>query len=168
MNKTLLILDDDLHLCNALASEFTDRGYEVYTARKVAEIPYHPFEFAIIDLRLVGHLGLDGITVLKEQSPDCKMVVLSGYGSITTAVEAIKRGAIDYLRKPTGVDEIELALLGLRNAAPTDVLNTPSLSEVESEYIDHVLTRNAGNISKTAKELGLHRQSLQRKLKKYS
>jgi two-component system response regulator RegA len=92
---------------------------------------------------------------------------LSGYGSITTAVEAVKRGATDYLTKPASFELIEAALMGRRTKAGED-LKTPSLSEIEHEYIDFLLTKNQGNITKTAKELGLHRQSLQRKLKKYT
>ncbi len=168
MSKFLVILDDDAKLSLALSREFTDRGYSVICAEKIIDIPPQHFDFALLDLRLVGDFGLNAIDTIKEKSPDCKIVVLSGYGSVTTAVEAMKKGAIDYLRKPTSVDEIEAAFKGKRNLSNSEILVTPSLSEIEHDYIDHVLTQNSGNITKTAKQLGLHRQSLQRKLKKYS
>jgi two-component system response regulator RegA len=136
-------------------------------ASKLAEIVPSNLDYAILDLRLSGEFGLDAITIIKKKSPDCRIVILSGYGSITTAVEAVKRGAIDYLTKPASFELIESALLGTRKNVSED-LKTPSLSEVEHEYIDFLLTKNRGNITKTAKDLGLHRQSLQRKLKKYT
>jgi two-component system response regulator RegA len=167
MDKRLLILDDDQKLAKALAIEFKDRNFEPTLASRISEIPNIVFQYAIIDLRLVGDFGLNAIEKIKQQSPQCKIVIVTGYGSVSTAVQAMKLGATDYLRKPCSVDEIESALLEKRNLTRENI-NIPSLSEIEHDYIDHVLTRNSGNISKTAKDLGLHRQSLQRKLKKYS
>jgi len=167
MKKSLLILEDDLRLARSLSREFEDHGYEVSIAESIRAIPNQGFAYAVVDLRLGGEFGLDAIEKIKHHSPACRIVVLSGYGSITTAVEAVKRGAIDYITKPAGFDLIEAALLGKRTKPEPD-FKAPSLSQMEHEYIDFILTKNQGNISKAAKSLGLHRQSLQRKLKKYT
>lgn len=169
MTKHILILEDDAHLSLSLKRDFADHDYTVSLASKLSEVPTGTtFTHAVVDIRLAaGDFGLDAIEQLKKHSPEIKIVILSGYGSITTAVEAVKRGAIDYLTKPASYTEIENALNGKR-IAPDSEFKRRSLSEVEHEYIDFVLTKNEGNISKTAKDLGLHRQSLQRKLKKYT
>ena len=167
MRKSVLILEDDIGLAKSLGREFDDHGYKTTLADKIAAIGNRVFDFAVIDLRLCGEFGLDAIAVIKQKSPDCRIVILSGYGSINTAVEAVKRGAVDYLTKPASFALIEKALRGER-VQPEPEFKAPSLSQVEHEYIDFLLTKNEGNISKTAKDLGLHRQSLQRKLKKYT
>lgn len=166
-SKTLLILEDDQRLARSIAREFEDHGYLVTLAASIREIPERDFAFALVDLRLGGEFGLDAIGRIKGFAPDCRTVVLSGYGSITTAVEALKRGAVDYLTKPAAFAQLEAALRGTRTS-PTGEFRSPSLSQVEHDYIDFVLVKNEGNISKTARALGLHRQSLQRKLKKYT
>tara|TARA_B110001454_G_C12723218_1_gene435883 strand:- start:1137 stop:1646 length:510 start_codon:yes stop_codon:yes gene_type:complete len=169
MKKHTLILEDDVRLARGLQRDFEDHDYHVTIANRIADIPNDQnFTHAVIDLRLSGgDFGLDVIAELKNQNSEIRIVVLSGYGSITTAVEAVKRGVVDYLTKPASFTEIELALNGKR-VKPEAEFKRRSLSEVEHEYIDFVLTKNEGNISKTAKDLGLHRQSLQRKLKKYT
>ncbi len=169
MKNRVLILEDDLRLAKSLSREFEDHDYEVEVAESISTIETKSsFNYAVIDLRLSGgEFGLNAIQLILESSPACRIVILSGYGSIATAVEAVKRGAVDYLTKPASFKDIEAALLGKRSA-PFPDFKTQSLSEVEHEHIDFVLTKNEGNISKTAKELGLHRQSLQRKLKKYT
>ncbi|MBX3040967.1 MAG: response regulator [Bdellovibrionaceae bacterium] len=167
MKKTVLILDDDESLAKSLASEFHDHGYEPTVVHSLKEIPALAFDCAVVDIRLRGEFGLDAIKMLKKNSESCQIVVLSGYGSIATAVEAVKLGAIDYLTKPVGFELIVAALEG-RLMKPEPDFKPQSLSQVEHEHIDFVLTKNQGNISKTAKDLGLHRQSLQRKLKKYT
>ena len=164
--KTVLILDDDQSLARSLACEFQDHGYEATVVHSIKEIPPKDFQFAVVDLRLNGEFGLEAIKVIKSRSKDCRIVVLTGYGSIATAVEAVKLGAIDYLTKPAGFELIRAALEG-RLKKPDPEFKPRSLSQVEHDYSDFVLTKNQGNISKTAKDLGLHRQSLQRKLKKY-
>ncbi len=166
MSKRVLILDDDVALAESLALEFKDHGYDPLIALSIKDIPLIKFSFAVIDLRLQGEYGLDAIKRIRGHSPDCKIVVLSGYGSIATAVAAVKMGAIDYLTKPVSFAVIEAALEG-RHKIPDPNFRPPSLSQVEHEHIEFVLAKNQGNISKTAKDLGLHRQSLQRKLKKY-
>lgn len=167
MKRSVLLLDDDEKLALALRREFEDNDYEAIVATSIGVIPSRVYDFAVVDMRLRGEFGFDAIDRIKEFSPECRIVVLTGYGSISTAVEAVKRGAIDYLTKPAGFQAIEAALLGQRTS-PEPEFKPPSLSQVEHDYIDFVLTKNEGNISKTAKDLGLHRQSLQRKLKKYT
>lgn len=169
MKQKVLILEDDERLAKSLKHDFEDHGYDAIWANRIADIPrLKNFIYAIVDLRLAaGDFGLDAVRVIKERSPDAKIIILSGYGSITTAVEAVKRGATDYLTKPVSFLEIERALKGER-VAPQSDFQRRSLSQIEHEYIDFILTKNEGNISRTAKDLGLHRQSLQRKLKKYT
>lgn len=169
MKKHILILEDDVRLARGLKQDFEEREYDVTVANRITDIPRNQiFSHAVIDIRLSsGDFGLDVIDGLKSKAPNIRLVVLSGYGSITTAVEAIKRGAVDYLTKPASFADIELALNG-RRVTPEADFKRRSLSEVEHEYIDFILTKNEGNISRTAKDLGLHRQSLQRKLKKYT
>lgn len=167
--KQLLLVEDDLRLRESLALEFRERGYLVTEAGSVAEVPAQAFDFAVVDMRLAGEFGLAAITRIREHAPACRIVVLTGYGSIANTVEAMKLGAVDYLRKPVSLERLEAALLGTPAGAPTAEapLRPLRLDEAEHEYIDFLLTENKGNISKTARELGLHRQSLQRKLKKY-
>ncbi len=110
--------------------------------------------------------GYQTYSNLSERSPSCRVVVLTGYGGINSAVEAIKRGAIDFIAKPASFKDIEQSLLG-KKYDPTVDFKPKSLAQVEGDHIDFVLNKNDGNITKAAKDLGLHRQSLQRKLKKY-
>lgn len=167
MKKRLLIVEDDQRLANSICREFEDQGYQATVANSIAEIPEQAFDFAIVDMRIGGEFGLDAIDTIRKTTPACRIIILSGYGSIANAVEAVKRGAIDYVTKPASFEQLEAALNGTRTREEKD-FKAPTLSEVEHEYIDFVLTKNDGNISKTAKDLGLHRQSLQRKLKKYT
>ena len=169
----LLILEDNERFAQALTEEFCDRSYEVVTARDLAELSEvcgDPIDFAIVDLRLRGDDGLDAIAIIKRNSPGAKVVVLTGYGSIATAVQATKRGADDYLTKPVDIDKIEHAF-GIGNDAEcgaTERDECSSLARHEREYIEYVLAECGGNISKAARRLGLHRQSLQRKLRKHT
>lgn len=169
MTNKILILDDDQRLVESLKKDFLEKKFEVICLDKISDITKdHKVQYAVVDLRLSqGQFGLDAISKIIEFNPDAKVIVLSGYGSITTAVEALKKGAIDYLTKPASFKQIWDALHGQKIQESTEIKRM-SLSEVEHEYIDFVLTKNNGNISKTAKDLGLHRQSLQRKLKKYT
>ena len=166
MGESLLLLEDDSNLRKSLAKDFTEKGYIVFEASEIKEVSGVICNYAVIDLRLGGEHGLRALEIIKSQNPSCKVVVLTGYGSIATAVEAVKLGAINYLTKPVSSEVLEKALKDeLKENA-----NLPEIAELskhEHEYIDFVMTINNGNISKTAKVLGLHRQSLQRKLKKY-
>lgn len=167
--NTVLLLEDDFNLASSLKREFEDHEFHVVLASRISEIPESAeLTHAVLDLRLSGgEFGLEAISKIKAKSPDAKIVVLSGYGSITTAVEAVKRGALDYLTKPASFADILSALEGRRVTEDANFTRR-SLSEIEHEYIEFLLTKNRGNISRTAKDLGIHRQSLQRKLKKYT
>lgn len=169
----LLLVDDDDPFRESMELEFSDRGYAVVGARNHREalqmaLAHRP-EFAVIDLRLGGERGLEVLKDLKDRLPGLRAVILTGYGSIATAVEAVKLGALHYLVKPVELDDVEAALhrapAGDVSVAPPE--QPPSLALHEREYIEHVLASTGGNISEAARRLGLHRQSLQRKLRKY-
>lgn len=168
--KRLLILEDDDMLREILRESFRERGYAVedYPGLK-AFTPAEDFAptHAIIDLKLQGESGLDALAFLKKQYPDCRMIILTGYGSIATAVQAMRLGAMNYICKPATLDEIELAFHE-PGAAALDHMERPRLHEHEREYIEKVLQDVAGNVSRAARVLGIHRQSLQRKLRKYT
>ena len=164
-NRSILIVEDDNRLRKSLALEFDERGYIVTEANSLESIPRQSFDYALVDMRLGATSGLKVIEYIKTFSNETRIVVLTGYGSIATAVEAIKLGAINYLTKPTDMEKIEKALLG-ESIEEKNNEQPITLSQQEHEYIEYMLAQNGGNITKTAKALGLHRQSLQRKLKK--
>ncbi len=170
--KKLLVVDDDDAFRESMELEFSDRGYQVLgapdhrTALGLAAV--HRPTYAVVDLRLEGERGLSVLKDLVERLPTIKAVVLTGYGSIATAVEAIKLGARHYLSKPVDPDAIEAAFDRERGDPSVMVPeHPPSLALHEREYIEYVLASTGGNISEAARRLGLHRQSLQRKLRKY-
>jgi len=171
--RSLLIVEDNDRFAETLASEFRDRGYSVARAHDIASLDaLNPIgvQYAVVDLRLGADSGLDAIQKILGHAPSARIVVLTGYGSIATAVKATKIGAIGYLMKPTDVDEVERALLD-DNEIDTEVpipTEFQSLYRHEREYIEFVLAECGGNISQAARRLGLHRQSLQRKLRKYT
>lgn len=171
--RSLLIVEDNDRFAETLASEFRDRGYAVQRAQdlsSIAAIPDLDVQFAVVDLRLGADSGLDAIQAILSRSPKAKIVVLTGYGSIATAVKATKLGAVGYLMKPADVDQVERAFNG--EELDDDEVPIPSefqsLYRHEREYIEFVLAECKGNISQAARRLGLHRQSLQRKLRKYT
>ncbi len=169
----LLVVEDDERFADTLATEFRDRGYDVSTvadARSLSHIDAPMFNYAVVDLRLRDTSGLDVIVDLKARAPEIRIVVLTGYGSIATAVQATKLGAIDYLTKPVDIDVLERSFLGDDPASETIPIpeQFPSLYRHEREYIEYVLAECGGNISQAARRLGLHRQSLQRKLRKFT
>jgi two-component system response regulator RegA len=170
--RTLLIVEDDERFARTLADEFRDRGYEVEfldTLQAVRDIPVLNHRYAIVDLRIRQDSGLDVITAIKERSPDTSIVVLTGYGSIATAVRATKLGATGYLTKPVDADQLERVLLGEQDDQDIPIPDEfQSLYRHEREYLEFVLAECDGNISQAARRLGLHRQSLQRKLRKYT
>jgi two-component system response regulator RegA len=171
--ETVLIVEDNSRFADTLATELRDRGYAVECLdclAAVKQVDASRFRYAIVDLRLRQDSGLDVITEIRSQSPETRIVVLTGYGSIATAVQATKLGAAQYLTKPVDVDEIERALhtQGLENDDVPIPTEFQSLYRHEREYIEFVLTECGGNISQAARRLGLHRQSLQRKLRKYT
>ena len=173
--RTLLLVDDDHVFRGRLARAFSERGYDVRQARDAEEArqlaEQETPEFAVVDLRMPGSSGLEVVACLHALDPTTRVVVLTGYGSIATAVEAVKLGATHYLTKPADADDVELAFA--RGQASGDATlpireeDAPSLARVEWEHIQRVLTDAGGNISVAAKRLGLHRRSLQRKLSKY-
>ncbi len=165
--KKLLLLEDDRRFRHALAEDFKERGYLVTEAGSLKELENIDFDYAAIDLRLLGESGLEAIPELKKQSPGCRIVILSGYGSVASAVEAVKLGALNYLHKPASCELIEAAFKDRLKNDGSRTFQVSPLDQHEHEYIEFVLSQNRGNITKTAKQLGLHRQSLQRKLKKY-
>lgn len=163
--RHLLILEDDESLKRSLAREFSERGYQVTQKKSFSEITEFNFDFALVDLRLGPDNGLKAVEGILRIKPGCKVVVLTGYASVATAVEAIKLGATNYLTKPVGIDLIEKAFSG-ESQTPDLPQEMLPLSKHEHEYIEFVVSQNDGNISRSAKILGLHRSSLQRKLKK--
>jgi two-component system response regulator RegA len=171
-HRTLLIVEDDPRFADTLATELRDRGFRVETVESLGEVralDVSQYRYAVVDLRLRRDSGLDVVTHLKERSPGTRVVVLTGYGSIATAVQATKLGADSYLTKPIDIDEVERALLSDAEDDPAAIPEKfQSLDRHEREYIEYVLAECGGNISQAARRLGLHRQSLQRKLRKYT
>ncbi|MCB0331960.1 MAG: response regulator [Bdellovibrionales bacterium] len=170
MNVSLLLVDDDDTLRERMATAFARRGYEVTQAGSIEEaktcISAESYVLAVIDLSLRDGSGLEVLRVLLRETPQARAVILTGYGTITTSVEAIQMGAVHYLTKPTDVDTILDALQEPFSSAITTKREVPSLSQVEWEHMHRVLHDCDGNISRAAKLLGMHRRSLQRKLQK--
>jgi len=167
----LLIVEDDDRFADTLRAELQDRGFAVERVASLAELRERDNQgvgYAVVDLRLRSDSGLDAIEVLKEFSPHARIVVLTGYGSIATAVAATKIGASQYLTKPVDIDELERALLSDEDPEVEIPEQFQSLDRHEREYIEWVLAQCEGNISQAARRLGLHRQSLQRKLRKFT
>lgn len=172
--ELILVVDDDERLRERLARALEKRGFDVATAEsgehalKVAD--KRAPDYAVVDLRMEGMSGLELVRLLKERFPNCVIVVLTGYGSIATAVDAVKLGATHYLPKPADADDILAAFERAElppNTAPDFEHEVPSLARAEWEHINRVLADCDGNISKAARLLGLHRRSLQRKLSKF-
>lgn len=169
---SVLVVDDDDVFRGRLIRAFADRGYEVRGAPDALvamELAREDSpEYAVVDLRMPGPSGLELVSELLRVDPTTQIVVLTGYGSIATALDAVKRGAVHYLAKPADLDEI-LAALERRPGQADEAASAavPSLARVEWEHINRVLTDCGGNISQAARLLGLHRRSLQRKLAKY-
>ncbi len=168
---TLLLVDDDATFCAVLAEAFVKRGYDVRMAHDVAggmaraaeESP----EYAVIDLKMPGPSGLELVQKLKQLDENTRIVVLTGYASVATAVEAIKLGAVHYLAKPANADEILAAFGRTEGDVQAVVENRPlSVARLEWEHIQKVLNECGGNLSEPARKLGMHRRTLQRKLAK--
>jgi two-component system response regulator RegA len=171
---SILIVDDDQAFRRRLARAFEDRGYDASTAGDYdeavelarADSP----ELAVVDLKMPGRSGLELVQALQAIDPATKIVVLTGYGSIATAIDAVRLGATYYLPKPADADDI-VAAFARGEAPPLEPpepdYQAPSLARAEWEHINRVLSDCAGNISEAARRLGIHRRSLQRKLQKY-
>lgn len=167
---TLLVVDDDEALRNALGAALGRRGFLVTTASCSREAllaaKEHVFEYALIDVRMPGGSGIDLVAALRSLDEGTRIVVLTGYGTITNAVDAMRAGAFDYLTKPVSAVVCERALLGRKNEAQA-ADEVPSLDRVEWEYLNRVLADCGGNVSEAARRLRMHRRSLQRKMGKH-
>ncbi len=170
--RTLLIVDDDEPLCQRLARAMERRGFIVRTADSVASgvaaATEHPPAFALVDLRLADGSGLDVVKALRTYRPNARIVMLTGYGNIATAVAAVKAGAVDYLPKPVDADAVERALLASDTALPPPPEDPMSADRVRWEHIQRVFEQCDRNVSETARRLKMHRRTLQRILGKHA
>lgn len=167
----LLVVDDDPAFNRVLSRVLGQRGFSVFSAFNEAEAlelaRLHEPEFVVLDLNLAGQSGLKLIQPLLALTPDARILVLTGYASIATAVDAVKLGATQYLAKPADADSIVRALLGGEVSFDDTVPEVPmSVDRLEWEHLQRVLSENGGNISATARALRMHRRTLQRKLSK--
>ncbi|NNF24183.1 MAG: ActR/PrrA/RegA family redox response regulator transcription factor [Rhodobacteraceae bacterium] len=171
-DNSLLLVDDDEPFLKRLARAMEKRGFEVETAGSVIAgrtiATSRPPAYAVIDLRLEDGTGLDVVEVLREKRPDSRVVVLTGYGAIATAVAAVKIGATDYLSKPADANDITAALLSDDDALPPPPENPMSADRVRWEHIQRVYELCDRNVSETARRLNMHRRTLQRILAKRS
>ncbi|PHQ85376.1 MAG: two-component system response regulator [Thalassobium sp.] len=171
-DKTLLLVDDDEPFLRRLAKAMEKRGFSVETADCVAAgkaiATARPPAYAVVDLRLLDGNGLDVVEVLRERRPDSRIVVLTGYGAIATAVAAVKIGAIDYLSKPADATDVMNALLATGDDLPPPPENPMSADRVRWEHIQRVYELCDRNVSETARRLNMHRRTLQRILAKRS
>lgn len=169
--SNILVVEDDTAFRRVLVDAFRERGFEAEgvpdAASAIAAAQHDSPEMAVVDLRLPDHSGLEVVRRLKEIDPTTAVVVLTGYGSIATALESVRLGAMHYLTKPTDADRILAAFQHGLASRPRDLpSDPPSLARVEWEYLNRVLTDCDGNVSEAARQLGMHRRSLQRKLSK--
>jgi len=171
-DRSLLIVEDDRPLRERLARAMETRGFEVSIAETVAQglarAKDAPPAFAVVDLKLDDGNGLDVVEMLHGTRPDARVVVLTGFGNIATAVAAVKYGAIDYLPKPADADDIMAALLAPSGAKPKPPENPMSADRVRWEHIQRVYELCGHNVSETARRLNMHRRTLQRILAKRS
>jgi two-component system response regulator RegA len=171
-DRSLLLVDDDEAFVKRLAKAMEKRGFVPQTALSVAEgkaiAQSNPPAYAVVDLRLEDGNGLDVVETLREKRPDCRIVVLTGYGAIATAVAAVKIGAIDYLSKPADANDVTHALLAKGESLPPPPENPMSADRVRWEHIQRVYEMCDRNVSETARRLNMHRRTLQRILAKRS
>ncbi len=169
-SASLLLVDDDVTFCKVLSGALQKRGFCVTVAHSVEEaIPLaeaNPPEYAVVDLKMGGAPGLVLVNTLHALDPNTRIVVLTGYASIATAVEAIKLGATQYLSKPANADEIVAAFGHAANTNAPIKAQPTQIENLEWEHIQRVLRENNDNISATARALNMHRRTLQRKLAK--
>ncbi len=170
--EQLLLVDDDLIYSEVLGDSLADRNFVVTLAHDVPSalivLEYLNPNYAIVDLKMPGPSGLELVTHLHKIHPETKIIVLTSYASIATAVEAIKLGATHYLTKPADADEIVAAFERESGDRYIPISNTPiSVNRLEWEHIQKVLVNCEGNISEAARRLGMHRRTLQRKLQKH-
>jgi two-component system, response regulator RegA len=168
--RSLLIVDDDRSFLQRLAKALEQRGFTVATAESVADgllqVERASPAFAIVDMRLGDGNGLDVISALKRRRPEARGIILTGYGNIATAVNAVKLGAVDYLAKPADADDVVAALLAQDNTRIEPPENPMSADRVRWEHIQRIYELCGRNVSETARRLNMHRRTLQRILAK--
>ena len=171
-DKSLLIVDDDNPLRDRLARAMEKKGFKVIQADSVKQgiiqVKDTPPAFAVVDLRLADGNGLEVVKEIQKQNKESKVVILTGYGNIPTAVAAVKAGAIDYIPKPADADDVENALLALPETKAIPPENPMSADRVKWEHIHRVFELCNRNVSETARRLKMHRRTLQRILSKRS
>ncbi|RZI97905.1 MAG: ActR/PrrA/RegA family redox response regulator transcription factor [Brevundimonas sp.] len=169
-DKTLLLLDDDNALRTRLGRALESRGFEVTLAGSIAEateaLKTSLPAFAVLDMRLEDGNGLKVVEAIRDRREDARIIMLTGYGAIATAVAAVKAGAVDYLQKPADADDVVKSLLATGEDAPEPPSNPMSADRVRWEHIQRVYELCDHNVSETARRLGMHRRTLQRILAK--
>jgi two-component system response regulator RegA len=169
-DRSLLIVEDDKSFLQRLARAMESRGFVVTTAESVADglssLETTSPAFAVVDMRLEDGNGLDVISALKQRRPDARAIILTGYGNIATAVNAVKLGAVDYLSKPADADDVIAALLALEGRKADPPENPMSADRVRWEHIQRIYELCGRNVSETARRLNMHRRTLQRILAK--
>jgi two-component system response regulator RegA len=169
-DRTLLIVEDDKSFLQRLARAMESRGFVVTTAESVAEgltrLETASPAFAVVDMRLAAGIGLVVFSALKRRRPDARAIILTGYGNIATAVNAVKMGAVDYLAKPVDADDVVAALLAHDGAAAAPPEHPMSADRVRWEHIQRIYELCSRNVSETARRLNMHRRTLQRILAK--
>jgi two-component system, response regulator RegA len=170
-DKSLLILDDDAPLRTRLGRALESRGFDPVTlvasvAEAVEAVKAAPPAFAVLDMRLEDGSGLSVVESIQATRPDAKIIMLTGYGNIASAVAAVKAGAVDYLPKPADADDVARALLAREDDAPSPPENPMSADRVRWEHIQRVYELCGHNVSETARRLNMHRRTLQRILAK--
>ncbi len=169
-DRSLLIVEDDKSFLQRLARAMEGRGFTVTTAESVADglaqLETISPAFAVVDMRLEDGNGLEVISALKRRRPDARAIILTGYGNIATAVNAVKLGAVDYLSKPVDADDVVAALLALDGRKAEPPQNPMSADRVRWEHIQRIYELCGRNVSETARRLNMHRRTLQRILAK--
>ena len=172
VTRSLLIVDDDAPFRTRLARAMEKRGFNVVAVDSVQlgiDVAQESAPaFAVVDLRLADGSGLDVVKTLRDARPDARIVMLTGYGNIATAVAAVKAGAVDYLPKPADADAVESALLADGRPLPSPPENPMSADRVRWEHIQRVFEQRDRNVSETARRLKMHRRTLQRILNKHA
>ena len=172
MNKELIIVDDDFPFRERLSRSMQKKGFNVEnfsnSLETIKRISVKKFDYAIVDMRLEDGSGLELIKKMKENNPNTKPLLLTGYGNIATAVAAIKSGAIDDLPKPAEVDQIYDALTSSKDILPPPPENPMSADRIRWEHIQRVFIQCSRNVSETARKLRMHRRTLQRILNKHA
>ncbi|MGE0752047.1 MAG: ActR/PrrA/RegA family redox response regulator transcription factor [Variibacter sp.] len=168
--RSLLIVEDDKSFLQRLARAMETRGFEVATAESVADgmlqVEKAAPAYAVVDMRLGDGNGLEVVSALKKRRPDARAIVLTGYGNIASAVNAVKLGAVDYLAKPADADDVIAALLAIDGKKPEPPEQPMSADRVRWEHIQRIYELCGRNVSETARRLNMHRRTLQRILAK--